>query len=161
MSLPGPMYCWYARNAYVENRIKDPGATTQCGVPVDLSKVTAPLYVLASREDHIVPWHTAYRSTGLIGSEPRFVLAASGHVAGVINPPARNKRSHWLNDNLSYVAEDWLSEAEEKPGSWWPDWDAWLKQRSTGTVPAPSQAGNDTYQVIEPAPGRFVRQKSN
>ena len=161
VSLPGPMYCWYARNTYVENRIKDPGKTMQCGVPVDLSEVTAPLYVLASREDHIVPWHTAYRSTGLIGREPRFVLAASGHVAGVINPPARNKRSHWLNDDASGSAEAWLEGAQEKPGSWWPDWDAWLKQRTTGTIPAPANPGNETYPVIEPAPGRYVKEKSN
>ena len=161
VSLPGPMYCWYARNTYVENRIKDPGKTMQCGVPVDLSEVTAPLYVLASREDHIVPWQTAYRSTGLIGSEPRFVLAASGHVAGVINPPARNKRSHWLNDDATGGAEAWLEGAQEKPGSWWPDWDAWLKQRSTGTIPAPAKPGNETYPVIEPAPGRYVKEKSN
>ena len=161
VSLPGPMYCWYTRNAYVENRIKDPGGTTQCGVPVDLSKIKAPLYVLAAREDHIVPWRSAYLSTALAGSAPRFVLAASGHVAGVINPPARNKRSHWLNDNLSYVAEDWLLEAEERPGSWWPDWDAWLDQHSSGTIPAPTQPGNDAYREIEPAPGRYVKQKSN
>lgn len=161
VSLPGPMYCWYARNTYVENRIKDPGKTMQCGVPVDLSEVTAPLYVLASREDHIVPWHTAYRSTGLIGREPRFVLAASGHVAGVINPPARNKRSHWLNDDATGGAEAWLEGAQEKPGSWWPDWDAWLKRRSTGTIPAPANPGNETYPVIEPAPGRYVKEKSN
>lgn len=161
VSLPGPMYCWYTRNTYVDNRIKDAGGTTQCGVPVDLSKVTAPLYVLASREDHIVPWQTAYRSTGLIGSEPRFVLAASGHVAGVINPPARNKRSHWLNDNLSYVAEDWLDEAKEQPGSWWPDWDAWVKRQSQGAVAAPKRPGSETYQAVESAPGRYVKQKSN
>ena len=161
VSLPGPMYCWYTRNTYVENNIKEANKTTQCGVPVDLSKVKAPFYVLASREDHIVPWHTAYRSTGLIGSEPRFVLAASGHVAGVINPPARNKRSHWLNGNLSYVAEDWLSEAKEEPGSWWPDWDAWMKRHSTGTAIAPRRAGDQVYREIEPAPGRYVKQKSN
>ncbi|MBB4373777.1 polyhydroxyalkanoate synthase [Bradyrhizobium sp. cir1] len=161
VSLPGPMYCWYTRNTYVENKIKDPRATTQCGVPIDLSKVKAPLYVLASREDHIVPWQTAYRSMRIIGSEPRFVLAASGHVAGVINPPARNKRSHWINDDVNYVAEDWLVEAEEKPGSWWPDWSAWLRRHSSGTVPAPAQPGNRIYQVIEPAPGSYVKQKSN
>ena len=161
VSLPGPMYCWYARNTYVENRIKDPGKTMQCGVPVDLSEVTAPLYVLASREDHIVPWQTAYRSTGLIGSEPRFVLAASGHVAGVINPPARNKRSHWLNDDATGGAVAWLEGAQEKSGSWWPDWDAWLKQRSAGTIPAPAKPGNETYPVIEAAPGRYVKEKSN
>ena len=161
VSLPGPMYCWYTRNTYLENRIKEPGATTQCGVRVDLSKAKIPLYLLASREDHIVPWQSAYRSKGLIGKDPRFVLAASGHVAGVINPPARNKRSYWTHDDLNGDAADWLEKAEEKPGSWWPDWDAWMKRHSSGTVRAPSRPGNARYQVVEPAPGRYVKQKSN
>ena len=161
VSLPGPMYCWYTRNTYLENRIKEPGATTQCGERVDLSKAKIPLYLLASREDHIVPWQSAYRSKGLIGKDPRFVLAASGHVAGVINPPARNKRSYWTHDDLNGDAADWLEKAEEKPGSWWPDWDAWMKRHSSGTVRAPSRPGNARYQVVEPAPGRYVKQKSN
>ena len=161
VSLPGPMYCWYTRNTYLENKIREPGKTTQCGLPIDLSSVKVPLYVLASREDHIVPWQSAYRSKDLIGKDPHFVLAASGHVAGVINPPARNKRSHWLNTNLNCEAKDWLEGAEEKPGSWWPDWDAWMKRHSSGTVSAPVQAGNANYNVIEAAPGRYVRQKSN
>jgi len=161
VSLPGPMYCWYTRKTYVENKIREPGKTTQCGLPIDLTKVSAPLYVLASREDHIVPWHSAFLSKDLIGSQPRFVLAASGHVAGVINPPAKNKRSHWLNDDLNSESSEWLEKAEEKPGSWWPDWDRWMKSLSTGTVPAPAQAGNSKYQVIEPAPGRYVKLKSN
>ena len=161
VSLPGPMYCWYTRNTYVQNKIKDPGATTQCGEQIDLSKVTVPLYLLASREDHIVPWQSAYRSKGLIGKDPRFVLAASGHVAGVINPPARNKRSYWTRDNLSCDATDWLESAEEKPGSWWPDWDAWMKSHSSGTISAPTQPGNARYQAIEEAPGRYVKQKAN
>ncbi len=161
VSLPGPMYCWYARNAYVENKIKEPGATTQCGERIDLSKVNVPMFLLASREDHIVPWQSAYRSKDLMGREPRFVLAASGHVAGVINPPARNRRSHWVNDNLNYDAKNWLEKAEEKPGSWWPDWDGWMKGHSSGSVQAPTELGNDTFGVIEPAPGRYVRQKSN
>jgi polyhydroxyalkanoate synthase len=161
VSLPGPMYCWYTRNAYLENNIKDPGKTTQCGVPVDLSKVQVPVYLLASREDHIVPWKTAYRSKDLIGRNARFVLAASGHVAGVINPPARNKRSHWLNDDLGSDSQGWFENAKQQPGSWWPDWDAWMKQHSSGTVPAPMQPGNARYHPIEPAPGRYVKQKSN
>jgi len=161
VSLPGPMYCWYTRNAYLENKIKEPGATTQCGVPVDLSKARVPLYLLASREDHIVPWQSAYRSKGLIGKDPRFVLAASGHVAGVINPPARKRRSYWTYDSVECDAADWLERAEEKPGSWWPDWDAWMKRYSSGTVPAPTEAGNARYRAIERAPGRYVRQKSN
>ena len=161
VSLPGPMYCWYTRNTYVENKIREPGATTQCGLPIDLSKARIPLYILASREDHIVPWPSAYRSKELIGTEPRFVLAASGHVAGVINPPARNKRSYWTNANLESDADGWLEKAEEKPGSWWPDWDAWLKAHSSGAVPAPAQPGNANYHAIEAAPGRYVKQKSN
>ena len=161
VSLPGPMYCWYTRNTYLENKIKQPGATMQCGVRVDLSKAKVPLYVLASREDHIVPWQSAYRSKEFIGKDPRFVLAASGHVAGVINPPARKKRSYWTHDDLGGDASDWLEKAEEKPGSWWPDWDAWMKRHSSGTVPAPTQAGNAKYQVIEKAPGRYVKEKSN
>jgi len=161
VSLPGPMYCWYTRNAYLDNKIREPGKTTQCGLPIDLSKVNVPLYLLASREDHIVPWQSAYLSKDLMGRYPRFVLAASGHVAGVINPPAKNKRSHWLNDNLNCEARDWLDKAEEKPGSWWPDWDSWMKRHSSGTIDAPIHPGNANYHLIEPAPGRYVKQKSN
>ena len=161
VSLPGPMYCWYIRNTYLENNIKDPGKTTQCGVPVDLSKITVPFYLLASRADHIVPWKTAFRSTDLIGGGARFVLAASGHVAGVINPPARNKRSHWLNGDLESDPQGWFDGAEEKPGSWWPDWGAWMRRHSNGTIPAPVQQGNARFGPIEPAPGRYVKKKSN
>jgi polyhydroxyalkanoate synthase len=161
VSLPGPMYCWYTRNTYIENKIKDPGATMQCGQRVDLSKAKVPLYLLASREDHIVPWQSAYRSKALIGKDPRFVLAASGHVAGVINPPARKKRSYWVHDDLNGDAAEWLDKAEEKPGSWWPDWDAWMKAHSSGVVAAPAQPGNARYRVIESAPGSYVKQKSN
>jgi polyhydroxyalkanoate synthase subunit PhaC len=161
VSLPGPMYCWYTRNTYLENNIKEPEKTTQCGVSIDLSKVKVPLYVLASREDHIVPWKSAYGSKDLIGINARFVLAASGHVAGVINPPGRNKRSHWLNDQLVSDPNSWLEKAEEKSGSWWPDWDAWMKQYSNRKVPAPLEPGNAHYRPIEPEPGRYVKQKSN
>jgi len=161
VSLPGPMYCWYTRNTYLENNIKDPGKTTQCGVPMDLSKIDVPVYLLASREDHIVPWKSAFRSKDLIGGESRFVLAASGHVAGVINPPARNKRSHWINDDLESDPQTWLEAAEEKPGSWWPDWDSWIKSHSSGLIPASDKPGNMQYSPIEAAPGRYVKEKSN
>ena len=161
VSLPGPMYCWYTRNTYLENNIKDPGKTAQCGVPVDLSMISVPFYLLASRADHIVPWKTAFRSKDLVGGEARFVLAASGHVAGVINPPTRNKRSHWLNDDVESDPQGWFDGAEEKPGSWWPDWNAWMRRRSGGTIPAPVQQGNARFSAIEPAPGRYVKEKSN
>jgi polyhydroxyalkanoate synthase len=159
VNLPGPMYCWYTRNTYLENNIKQPGKTVQCGTPVDLSKIKAPTYLLASKEDHIVPWKSAYQSTKLLGGDLRFVLGASGHVAGVINPPARNKRSHWRNEG-NIDAESWFDSAEEHQGSWWPDWDAWLKKHGSGTIPAPA-VGSEKYPSIEPAPGRYVKEKSN
>jgi polyhydroxyalkanoate synthase len=161
VSLPGPMYCWYTRNTYLENNIRDPGKTMQCGVPVDLSKIDVPAYLLASREDHIVPWKSAFRSKDLVGGPARFVLAASGHVAGVINPPARNKRSHWLNDDLESDPQGWFDGAEEKSGSWWPDWDSWMKSQSAGMIPAPAKLGNMQYSPIEAAPGRYVKEKAN
>ncbi len=161
VSLPGPMYCWYARNTYLENNIRVPAKTTQCGVSVDLSKIQVPAYLLGSREDHIVPWKTAYLTKDLLGGDARFILAASGHIAGVINPPSRNKRSHWLNDDLGSDPQGWLEGAQEIPGSWWPDWDNWLKHHSSGTIPAPAQPGNQQYRPIEPAPGRYVKLKSN
>jgi polyhydroxyalkanoate synthase len=161
VSLPGPMYCWYTRNTYLENNIKNPGKTTQCGVPVDFSKINVPIYLLASREDHIVPWKTAFRTKDLVGGEARFVLAASGHVAGVINPPARNKRSYWRNEDLESDPQGWFDAAEEKPGSWWPDWDVWMRRHSSGTIPAPVQQGSARFTPIESAPGRYVKEKSN
>ena len=161
VSLPGPMYCWYTRNTYLENNIRDPGKTMQCGVPVDLSKIDVPVYLLASREDHIVPWKSAFRSKDLLGGAARFVLAASGHVAGVINPPARNKRSHWINDDFESDPQTWFEGAEEKPGSWWPDWDSWMKSHSAGMIPASDKPGNMQYSPIEAAPGRYVKEKSN
>ncbi len=161
VSLPGPMYCWYTRNTYLENNVKEPGKTTQCGVPVDLSKIDVPVYLLASREDHIVPWKSAFRSKDLISGEARFVLAASGHVAGVINPPARNKRSHWINNAFGVRSANWFEAAEERPGSWWPDWDSWMKSHSAGMIPASDKPGNMQYSPIEAAPGRYVKEKSN
>jgi len=101
------------------------------------------------------------RFEDLIGQDVRFVLATSGHVAGVINPPSRNKRSHWLNDALVADPQNWLEGAQEAPGSWWPDWDAWMKRLSDGIIPAPNQQGNDQYNSIESAPGRYVKAKSN
>jgi polyhydroxyalkanoate synthase subunit PhaC len=157
VNLPGPMYCWYIRHAYLENAIKDPGRTVQCGVPVDLSAIKAPVYLLAAKEDHIVPWKTAYLASRLLGGDIRFVLGASGHIAGVVNPAARNKRNYWLNTDLGAEPDAWLDQAQEVPGSWWPDWDRWLKERSTGTKAAPAKLGNKTFAPIEPAPGRYVK----
>jgi len=155
-NLPGPMYCWYLRQTYLENRLREPGGTVQCGVPVDLSSVTEPAFVYASREDHIVPWQTAYASTALLGGDCRFVLGASGHIAGVINPPAKRKRHHWIGA-VQADAAAWLDAAGQVEGSWWPAWTDWLRAHAGALVKAPRLAGNAEFPVIEAAPGRYVK----
>jgi polyhydroxyalkanoate synthase len=158
-NLPGPMVTWYLRNAYVENNLRVPGRTVQCGMPVDLSKVEVPTYMYASREDHIVPWRTAYASTNVLGGfDHTFVLGASGHIAGVINPASKNKRNYWIGAEPGANADDWLADAHEVPGSWWTHWSAWLRKHGGATVPARKKLGNRKYRSIEPAPGSYVRQ---
>ena len=159
-NLPGPMFCWYVRNTYLENRLREPGQTEQCGVPVDLADVDCPAFLYASREDHIVPWATAYSSHELLGGDTTFVLGASGHIAGVINPAAKNKRNYWASDRIGADAESWLSTAESVPGSWWPKWSEWLASHAGPKAAARKPPGTSKYKVIEAAPGRYVRAKA-
>jgi polyhydroxyalkanoate synthase len=161
-NLPGPMYCWYLRNTYLEDNLKVPGKVTTCGEKVDLGSIKAPVYIYASREDHIVPWEGAYATTRILKGKKRFMLGASGHIAGVINPPAKGKRSHWVYNGatLPATAQAWFEKAEEKPGSWWPDWAAWLASHAGKMVAAPKSPGNRTHKAIEPAPGRYVKKKA-
>jgi polyhydroxyalkanoate synthase len=159
-NLPGPMYCNYVRNTYLDNKLRVPGAITNCGVPVDLGRVDRPTFILATREDHIVPWRAAYRSVGLLGGEKTFVLGASGHIAGVINPPAGGRRSFWLSETYPEDPDNWLSQANEQRGSWWPKWSQWLERFKGTTREAPAQTGNANYAAIEPAPGRYVKEKA-
>ena len=159
-NLPGPMFCFYLRNAYLENKLSRPGAVRACGTPVDLSKIEVPVFVYSSREDHIVPWRSAYRTIGLVGGDKTFVLGASGHIAGVINPPGKKqRRSHWMGEGLPADPEAWLDQATETPGSWWPRWMEWLQAHAGGTRKAPKKPGNVQYKAIEPAPGRYVKQR--
>ena len=160
-NLPGPMYCWYLRNTYLENKLRVPGAVTNLGVPVDLGKVRRPSFIVATREDHIVPWRSAYRSLGLLGGRKTFVLGAAGHVAGVINPAAKKRRSYWAGTPYPEDPDAWLARAKEHPGSWWAQWAAWLDKHKGGARKAPTKAGNARYKAIEPAPGRYVKQKAN
>ena len=159
-NLPGPMFCWYVRHTYLQNELRVPGKTLQCGVPVDLTEIDYPAYVYASREDHIVPWKTAYESTRILSGDARFVLGASGHIAGVINPPAKNKRNYWTGGPANSEPDTWLDGAQKIPGSWWPDWATWLAQHAGERKPAPKAPGTKKYRVIEPAPGRYVKEKS-
>lgn len=159
-NLPGPMYCWYVRNTYLENNVRVPGKTVQCETPVDLTKINVPTYVLASREDHIVPWRTAYKTTELVSGPVRFTLAASGHIAGVINPASRNKRNFWSDGATGQGPDAWLEAARQVPGSWWSDWSAWLRLHRGEPVAARKQLGNTQFGAIEPAPGRYVKERS-
>ncbi|MGH8706450.1 MAG: class I poly(R)-hydroxyalkanoic acid synthase, partial [Burkholderiales bacterium] len=160
-NLPGPMYCWYLRHAYLENKLRVPGAVSNLGVPLDLSRVDRPSFIVATREDHIVPWRSAYRSLELLGGEKTFVLGAAGHVAGVVNPAAKKRRSYWAGAPYAGDPDAWLERAAEHPGSWWTQWAAWLDDYKGGERKAPKKAGNGRYKAIEPAPGHYVKQKAN
>jgi polyhydroxyalkanoate synthase len=154
------MYCYYLRNTYLENKLRVPNALTNCGVPVDLGSVKLPLFGLATREDHIVPWRSAYRTLRLVGGEDKtFVLGASGHIAGVVNPASKNRRSHWVGAAYPEDPQAWLAQAAEHKGSWWPRWSKWLERHGGGKRRAPARCGSTKYKPIEPAPGRYVRHR--
>ena len=158
-NLPGTLYAWYVRNMYWENNLRVPNKLTILGEKVNLRNITVPTFALAAREDHIVPWHSAYISARLLGSEEvEFVLAASGHIAGVINPASKNKRNYWVGKGkLPETYDEWFASAEHVPGSWWTRWSAWLAKHSGSEVSAPKKLGNRTYKEIEPAPGSYVK----
>ena len=154
-NLPGPMYCWYVRNMYLENKLREPGKLSICGVPADLGAIGLPTYILATREDHIVPWKSAYLSTRHLQGDTRFVLGASGHIAGVINPPAKMKRSHWAGESSATSPDEWFAAAEEHQGSWWEDWVAWLKPQC-GPMLAPRPTSTREFPKLADAPGTYV-----
>ncbi|CAN5594067.1 class I poly(R)-hydroxyalkanoic acid synthase [soil metagenome] len=161
-NMPGPMYAWYLRNTYYENNLVKPGKTVVCGEKVDLRLVDMPVFIYGSREDHIVPIGGAYASTQVLPGKKRFVMGASGHIAGVINPPAKNKRSHWtgVEGKFPKSQAEWLKTAKEHPGSWWTEWSNWLKTHAGKQVAAPKSYGKGKYKVIEAAPGRYVKAKA-
>lgn len=163
-NLPGPMFCYYLRNMYLENNLKEPGKLTVGGEKVDLGKIDAPVFIYGSREDHIVPWPAAFESTKLLNPKKknrnRFVLGASGHIAGVINPPVKKKRSYWVNDKPATTAEEWFQGAIEHPGSWWTEWTTFLAKNAGKQIAAPKKYGSTKYKPIEPAPGRYVKVKA-
>jgi polyhydroxyalkanoate synthase len=159
-NLPGPFVTWYLRHMYLENSLRVPGKLEMCGVKADLGRVDMPAFVLACREDHIVPWRTSYLGRELLGGESQFVLGASGHIAGVINPAAKNKRSYWINENNSADADDWLTTATEVKGSWWSLWASWLGARGGKQVAARRRPGSADFSPLESAPGRYVKEKA-
>ncbi|PJX22153.1 class I poly(R)-hydroxyalkanoic acid synthase [Advenella sp. S44] len=158
-NLPGPFFTWYFRNMYLENRLCQPGALKICAESIDLADLDMPAYVYGSKEDHIVPWQAAFASTQLLSGQVRYVLGASGHIAGVINPPAKNKRNYWSGDTMQVKqtrAQQWFDQASPVPGSWWPDWSSWLAKHGGRKIKAKATQGNDLYPPLAPAPGRYV-----
>ena len=159
-NLPGPFAAWYLRHLYLENELRVPGKLDMCGAKADLSRVDMPAFLYCSREDHIVPWKAGFLSRGILGGESTFVLGASGHIAGVINPAAKNKRSHWINESKTTNADEWFDTAQEVKGSWWPVWANWLAGHTGGQVPARGRLGSDAHPPGEPAPGRYVKEQA-
>jgi polyhydroxyalkanoate synthase subunit PhaC len=162
-NLPGAYYAWYLRQTYLENNLVKPGKAVVCGEKIDFRKVKIPVYLYGSREDHIVPIGGAYASTQVFPGKKRFVMGASGHIAGVINPPAAGKRSHWTGPANKFPADvnEWIESATEHKGSWWTDWAAWLKPMGGKQIVAPKAYGKGkSYAAIEPAPGRYVKAKA-
>jgi polyhydroxyalkanoate synthase len=157
--MPYAMHSFYLHKFYQENKLVEPGGITLCDVPIDLRKIRLPVYMLSTREDHIAPWATTYSATQLYRGKSRFVLAGSGHIAGVVNPPTQQKYGYWTNDRLPPDPKDWLDGATEHPGSWWPDWAAWNVDKSGPKVPA-RQPGGGKLAPIEDAPGAYARMRA-
>ncbi len=168
-NLPGPMYCWYLRNTYLENNLKQFGKFKLAGKKIDFGKIDAPAFIYGSRDDHIVPWTSAYASMDILNrkkpQQNHFVLGASGHIAGVINPPGKSKRHYWINEKAvagkDADALSWLADATEVAGSWWPAWHDFLAEHAGKKIKAPRKFGNAQFKAIEAAPGRYVKVKAS
>ncbi len=155
-NLPAKMYNFYINEMYINNKLAEPNGLTICGEQIDLRDITIPVYFLSTIEDHIAPWKGTFKGTEMMQGKIEFVLGASGHVAGVINPASKNRRNYWTGGELGQGADHWLETAERQEGSWWPNWAKWIRPKSGKKVDAPKDYGNADYKVVEPAPGRYV-----
>jgi polyhydroxyalkanoate synthase len=154
--LPAKMHRYYLRNMYIENNLVKPDVLSFKGVPIDLREVRNDVYSLASSEDHIAPWRSVYKMTQSFSGDVRFRLGHSGHIAGIVNPPGSGKGHYWSAAANPPTADAWLAQAEQHKGSWWPDWEAWLAQRSGERVTAPAEPGSERFKPLAPAPGTYV-----
>lgn len=157
--MPRELHMFYLREMYLNNNLAKPGGIELGGVPIDLGKVQTPIYLQAAKEDHIAPYESVFKAVNLFGGPVRFMLAGSGHIAGVINAPAANKYNYWMNEEQPSNIEAWIAGATSHPGSWWTDWDRWLAEYSGEQVPArvPGEGG---LTALEDAPGSYVLKKS-
>jgi len=150
--MPARMHSFYLRNMYIKNLLGQPGGISLAGVPIDLHKVKIPAYFISTVEDHIAPWKTTYAGSRYLGGSTRFVLGGSGHIAGIVNPPAAKKYHYWTNDVPAATADEWFAGAKQTPGSWWDNWQQWLHQLNQGEkVPARIPAN-----ALEDAPGSYA-----
>ena len=152
--MPAAMHSFYLRTMYHENRLAIPGGINLAGVAIDLARIKTPTFLLSTREDHIAPWQSTYAATQLYKGPIKFVLADSGHIAGVISPPG-SKYGHWQNPNLPKSAVEWFETANLVRTSWWPAWEEWVSSHAGGSVTARVPGG--PLQPIEDAPGSYVR----
>ncbi len=157
--MPAGVHSFYLRECYMHNKLSQ-GKMVLDNVPIDLKKVKAPIYNLAAREDHIAPLASVFRVARYMGGETRLVVSGSGHVAGVVNPPEAGKYQYWTNPKKAATVEEWLEGATEHPGSWWPDWLAWISKRSGKKIAAP-RPGSGKLEIIEDAPGSYVRVRAD
>jgi polyhydroxyalkanoate synthase subunit PhaC len=153
--MPARMHSFYLRNMYIHNRMGVPGGIELAGVPIDLAKVKLPAYFISTVEDHIAPWKTTYRGARYLKGPVRFVLGGSGHIAGIVNPPAAKKYHYWTNDAAADSAEEWFAGAKQQPGSWWEDWQRWIEPHGGGKAPA-RIPGEGALRALEDAPGSYA-----
>jgi polyhydroxyalkanoate synthase len=154
--MPAAMHSFYLRKMYQENLLVQPGGIELGGVPLDLGKIETPSFMLSAREDHIAPWKSTYALTQNVGGKIRFCLAASGHIAGVVNPPAAEKYGYWTNDKNPATPDKWMASSTEHKGSWWPEWMKWVARHAGPKVEA-RKPGDGKLKVIEDAPGSYVK----
>jgi polyhydroxyalkanoate synthase subunit PhaC len=162
--MPAKMHSFYLRNMYLKNALREPGEITLAGVPLDLSKVSLPCYFVSAIEDHIAPWKATYAGPQVLGGKSRFVLSGSGHIAGMINPPAANKYGYWTNERLPPAPDAWFKDAKQHEGSWWLDWLHWLEPQLGPQVPERPVGrgeGKGRLRVIEAAPGSYARLRAD
>ena len=158
--MPAAMHGFYLRKLYLENKLVEPGGISLDGVDIDLTAIKTPSYFISTREDHIAPWKSTYAATQTFSGPMRFVLGASGHVAGVVNPPAKNKYCYWLNDSYPEVPDEWLEGAKQFEGSWWVDWDKYLESFNGGALVDARDPGTGDLPALADAPGTYVTMKA-